>query len=158
MDAILEEAAPLVQLLWRRETEGQVFDSPERKAALDARLRKAIMLIKDGNLRSHYGSAIAELRRELFNPQRQAANYSYAPRRMGKAPAAPTDATRASALARGDGDHALLEATILLAAILAPETAKSFEAELDRLMVTHAAYRPLHNACLLYTSPSPRDA
>ena len=35
VQALLDQALPMVQLLWRRETEGKVLDSPERKAALD---------------------------------------------------------------------------------------------------------------------------
>ncbi len=35
MDGLLEGAIPMVQLLWKRETEGKKFDSPERKAGLD---------------------------------------------------------------------------------------------------------------------------
>ena len=39
MQALIDAAIPMVDLLWRRETEGKVFDSPERKAALDKDLR-----------------------------------------------------------------------------------------------------------------------
>jgi DNA primase len=44
---VLAQAQPMVRLLWQRETEGKVFDSPERKAALDKELRIAISKIKD---------------------------------------------------------------------------------------------------------------
>ncbi|WP_370229694.1 DNA primase, partial [Salipiger bermudensis] len=67
---VLEGAMPMVQLLWRRETEGKVFDSPERKAALDARLRDVLRQIQDPGLRRHYGDEIKELRFQLFRPQR----------------------------------------------------------------------------------------
>lgn len=39
MRKLIDGAVPLVRLLWQRETEGQVFDSPERRAALDRQLR-----------------------------------------------------------------------------------------------------------------------
>ena len=39
MRAVLDGARPLVDLLWQRETEGRVFDSPERRAALDHALK-----------------------------------------------------------------------------------------------------------------------
>ncbi|MBN2761249.1 MAG: DNA primase, partial [Rhodobacteraceae bacterium] len=35
MTKLIDGAVPLVQLLWQRETDGQVFDSPERRSALD---------------------------------------------------------------------------------------------------------------------------
>lgn len=68
MQAALDRAAPMVELLWRRETEDQVFDSPERRSALDERLRAALSKIVDANLRAHYGQAINERRKTLFAP------------------------------------------------------------------------------------------
>src|SRR5690606_11415876 len=38
--SILEEARPLVDLIWHRETSGTVFDTPERRAELEAKLRQ----------------------------------------------------------------------------------------------------------------------
>ncbi|MGL6211483.1 MAG: DNA primase, partial [Paracoccaceae bacterium] len=38
MQRVLDTAQPMVNLLWKRETEGRDFDSPERKAALDKTL------------------------------------------------------------------------------------------------------------------------
>ena len=146
MDAILSKAEPLVNLLWRRETEGQSFDSPERKAALDARLRQAILQIQDKSLRSHYGAAIAEFRRNLFTPQRaQQQGRSYQPYNRN-APKPPTEAARASALARGDLDHSLLESTILLAAILHPSGAQNHEDALERCRIQTETLAPIHQA------------
>src|SRR6056297_3616922 len=70
MQKLLDQAIPMVQLLWRRETEGKQFDSPERKAALDKALRDRIKLIRDPSIRSHYGQAIKEMRWELFRVKR----------------------------------------------------------------------------------------
>ncbi len=56
----------MVSLLWQRETEGQVFDSPERRATLDKTLREALMRIRDPSIRGHYGEEIKRLRWELF--------------------------------------------------------------------------------------------
>jgi len=69
---LVEEAIPMVNLLWSRETEGRVYDSPERKAALDKALREKIKLIRDPSIRSHYGEAIKEMRYDLFRPKREA--------------------------------------------------------------------------------------
>ncbi|WP_431358151.1 hypothetical protein [Sulfitobacter albidus] len=70
----------MVQLLWQREIEGKVFDSPERKAALDKSLRDKIALIKDPSIRSHYGQEIKDLRWQLFR-----AKPGGAPKRTGSA-------------------------------------------------------------------------
>ena len=66
MSKLVEGAIPLVQLLWQRETEGQVFDSPERRAALDKRLRTALAKIADPGLRGHYTDEVKRLRFEFF--------------------------------------------------------------------------------------------
>ena len=52
LQKLLDGAIPMVSLLWRRETEGKSFDSPERKAALDKALREKIQLIRDPSIRS----------------------------------------------------------------------------------------------------------
>src|SRR4029079_14662598 len=39
---VLAQALPLAQMLWARETEGGGFDTPERRAALDARLSQLV--------------------------------------------------------------------------------------------------------------------
>ena len=73
MQAVLDEAQPMVRLLWRRETEGKVFDSPERKAALDRTLREAIRAIRDPSIRRHYGDDLKEMRLELWGRARDGA-------------------------------------------------------------------------------------
>ena len=66
MRALIERAVPMARLLWERETAGQVFDSPERRAALDQRLRALLARIQDASLRGHYADEFRNLRRELF--------------------------------------------------------------------------------------------
>ena len=70
MQAVIAAARPMVSLLWQRETEGRVFDSPERRAGLDKALRAAIGRIPDTSVRGHYGEEIKRLRWELFGGQR----------------------------------------------------------------------------------------
>lgn len=70
MRKLIENAKPLVHLLWQRETDGKVLDSPERKAALDQSLRQALGKITDAGLRNHYAAEIKYLRSELFAAQR----------------------------------------------------------------------------------------
>jgi DNA primase len=50
----LESAKPLAEMLFLRETEGQIFDTPERRAALERRLRELVKGIADETLRRHY--------------------------------------------------------------------------------------------------------
>merc|ERR1712091_613961 len=59
MEAVLREALPLVEMLWRSAIEGKALDSPERRAGLDADLREMLRRIPDTGLRRHYGEAFA---------------------------------------------------------------------------------------------------
>ena len=145
MQRLLEGALPMVQLLWRREVEGGVFDSPERKAALDKKLRAAIAKIKDPSIRGHYGEAIKQLRWELFAPKRSGKKGLW----KGK-PAPVHPSTKSSLLVsagQGAEEH-LREAVILATLVLNPEVLPEFEGELERLDFTSPEHRHLRD-CLL---------
>ena len=48
---VLAAARPLAQMLWARETEGHEFDTPERRAALEARINELTTGIGDESVR-----------------------------------------------------------------------------------------------------------
>ncbi|MEO0938941.1 MAG: DNA primase [Pseudomonadota bacterium] len=152
LQKLLDAAQPMVRLLWQRETEGRVFDSPERKAALDRALREKTALIKDPSIRHHYDQEIKDLRWKLFRP---------APAQRGGKPrwSAPPQAlpgTKASALASQDPEH-LREAVILAALVTTPEIAAEVEPALDRMRCA----APLHadlRALLLRHYPAGPEA
>jgi DNA primase len=52
--AVVSAATPLAQMLFLRETEGQSFTTPERRAGLERRLRELTAGIADETLRRHY--------------------------------------------------------------------------------------------------------
>jgi DNA primase len=58
----LNGARPLADVLFMRETDGQSFDTPEQRAALERRLGEAVTKIADDTLRRHYQ---ADMRRRL---------------------------------------------------------------------------------------------
>jgi len=139
MADLLAQARPLGDLLWRRETEGRVLDSPERRAAFDAPLRTGLNLIKDPSIRGHYDAEIRTRRRELFSPPQKQQRTAFTPgqSRHTKSPSGPTPSARASLLA-STGQNAqtgarLREAAILLACINAPQLIEEFETTLDTL-------------------------
>ena len=66
---LIDEAVPMVDLIWRRETEGKSFDSPERRAGLDKSLSDVIALIKEKNLKNYYSDALFQARRQFFGRQ-----------------------------------------------------------------------------------------
>jgi len=66
---LIDEAVPMVDLIWKRETEGKSFDSPERRAGLDKSLSDVIALIKEKNLKNYYRDALFQARRQFFGRQ-----------------------------------------------------------------------------------------
>ncbi|WP_149588009.1 DNA primase [Tabrizicola flagellatus] len=140
MQAVLDQAKPMVQLLWQRETEGRVFDSPERRAALDKVLRGHLARITDPSIRTHYAEEIKRLRQELFGAK-QARPFQPGPWRRGGRFAPPGGAlasTRSSLLAQAQGpvEEILREAVILATLILHPALIHRFESALERLDLT----------------------
>ena len=169
MARAVETAQPMVSLLWRRETEGKVFDSPERKAALDKSLRAAIKRIADPSIRAHYGEEIIRLRRELFGgPPRPA----FVPRGPGRgqrgrpgpgAPLAPLPATRGSLLAAARGPEVedyLHEAMILAIALSHPRALERFEGQFETAEMRDPGHDRLRHALLaaLHAGPLPDGA
>ena len=136
MEKLLNSAEPMVSLLWRRETEGKVFDSPERRAALDASLRQALGKIEDPSIRDHYRAAIRDLRNTLFAPQR-APRQNTPFRRGAPAHPMPLSTTRASILAQAGNDALaaarVRESAILLGCINHASVALMFETRLERM-------------------------
>ncbi len=135
MQTLVENAEPMVTLLWRRETEGKNFDSPERKAALDRDLRTAISKIADPSIRGHYGEAIKQLRWDLFRNRSKSGGVRTPWKPGVKAPAPALPVTKNTVLAAGDGgaQEMLREAVILAALITHPTLIEQFLAPLERL-------------------------
>lgn len=147
---VLDAAVPMVDLLWSRETEGKVFDSPERRAALDKVLRDKIKVIADPSVRAHYGEAIKNLRWELFNPRK--------PRR-GKAfePKAQTLSTTKSSLLVGADqlvEDQLRQCVILAALVATPDVLPEFEEQVHRLEFVDPEFAALHSAVLAHSGPA----
>jgi DNA primase len=155
MQALLDKAHPMVNLLWRRETEGKVFDSPERRSALDAALRDAIKKIPDPSLRRHYGEAVNELRRDLFYKAREN-RPGFKPWGKDRKPIATSD-TKSSLLAR-DGTEETIRASLILAiALRYPNGAVPFEAELEKVDFVQADHRTIRNALVRYLHDHAED-
>ncbi|EBA12934.1 DNA primase [Roseobacter sp. CCS2] len=155
MQKLLDQAIPMVQLLWRRETEGGTFDSPERKAALEKALREKVELIRDPTIRSHYDQALKDMRWALFSNRkaasvRKAGGGTWNSRQdPWKREVSPVATSRSSALASGaaDQDH-LREAVILATFIAAPTVASEFETGLEQMECRDPIHHDLQ-ACLL---------
>ncbi|MDX2483651.1 MAG: DNA primase [Pseudodonghicola sp.] len=166
VQAVLDQAQPMVQLLWQRETEGRSFDSPERKAALDKTLRERIKAIRDPSIRSHYGQAIKDLRWDLFRPKKQprpAGGGSWGgskPWRGGKpAPLPASDSAKSSLLAAaGDAAETHMRVAVILATVIsAPELILEFEYRLEAMACTDRDHALLRDVILRHADRAPDD-
>jgi DNA primase len=70
MAVLLENALPLSQLLWRAETEGKDFSTPERRAGLEHSLKEITDRITDAKIADYYRRGFDELIFESFKKRR----------------------------------------------------------------------------------------
>ena len=67
---VIDGARPLVQMLWTREVEAGSLDTPERRAAFEARLGEVSGAIADETVRRHYRQDLGDRLRQLFEGDR----------------------------------------------------------------------------------------
>ena len=166
MQKVLDDAVPMVSLLWRRETEGKVFDSPERKAMLDKTLRAVIATIKDASIRAHYGDEIKQLRWELFGNRKPAPRRTqrrdtdpwkpgaWKPGAWKPEPLPPLSTTKSSQLGAAEGsaiEELLREAVILAILIIHPGLIARFEGQLENIAFTSADHTLIRDALLRHS-------
>jgi DNA primase len=68
---VIDAARPLAAMLWARETEGHSFDTPERRAALEARVGEVTAAIADEAVRRYYRQDFSARLAQLFAPPQQ---------------------------------------------------------------------------------------
>src|SRR5262249_61638533 len=82
---VIDAARPLAEMLWARETEGHSFDTPERRAALEARVNEVTSAIGDEAVRRYYRQDFNARLAQFFAPhqaQQQRGDWRE-PRRSG---------------------------------------------------------------------------
>ena len=164
MRRALEAARPLVEMLWLRETGAGALDTPERRAALDQRLRAALRRIADTSVRDHYAAEIKARRAELFRidkPDRAPMGKRQTGRGRGRdrgqgrgfVPVRPMAETRKSELARAGGagrraEGRIREGGILLIACHNPGALGPVEQALEEMPVRTPEFSPVRDAML----------
>ena len=68
VNEVIGAARPLADMLWARETEGHSFDTPERRAALEARVNEVTARIGDDAVRKYYRQDFATRLANFFAP------------------------------------------------------------------------------------------
>ena len=69
IEDVLGAARPLAHVLWARESEAGSFDTPERRAALEARIGEVTNAIADETVRRYYRQDFSARLRQMFAPQ-----------------------------------------------------------------------------------------
>jgi len=146
LKAILEASIPMVDLLWRRETEGKVFDSPERRAGLEKAFNQRLSLIKDPSIRHHYQAALKDRMWHHFRPARSGRAWKGGAQ---KSIAAPMAETKLSPLVSegGTSDH-VREAVVFAVLLATPTVIPEFEIALEGLVCTDHQHAQIRNSLL----------
>jgi DNA primase len=74
IEDVLGAARPLAHVLWARESEQGAFDTPERRAALEARIGEVTNTIGDESVRRYYRQDYSARLRQMFAPQNLSGN------------------------------------------------------------------------------------
>jgi DNA primase len=69
IEEVISAARPLVDMLWSREIEGGSFATPERRAALEARINELANGIRDEVLRRYYRQDLLDRLQRMFAPE-----------------------------------------------------------------------------------------
>ena len=82
MEEVLAGARSLADMLWLRETESAALDTPERRAALEARLSDAVASIAHETVRKYYRQDFGARLQALFRPAERAPDRARASERF----------------------------------------------------------------------------
>src|SRR5882724_2442112 len=69
IEEVISAARPLADMIWSRELEGGNFDTPERRAALEARIGELANAVRDEVVRRYYRDDLAERLLRTFAPE-----------------------------------------------------------------------------------------
>jgi len=83
-DRVLSEAKPLAAMIWSRETSSTAFDTPEKRAELENRLRQIVSVIGDESVRRFYQQDMRDRLNAFFQPQFQRGGNNMPNRNFGR--------------------------------------------------------------------------
>jgi len=92
IEEVISAARPLADMIWSREIEGGTFATPERRAALEAKINELSNGIRDEVVRRYYRQDLAERLQRTFAPDASRGGYGRGgfPARRGESPRAFT--------------------------------------------------------------------
>ncbi|MGV8998529.1 MAG: DNA primase [Parvibaculaceae bacterium] len=72
MHAVLDAARPLADMVWEKEYQAGTWDTPERRAALEARIEEVITQIADPKVKGYYAQDLRGRIAKIFGPKQGA--------------------------------------------------------------------------------------
>eukprot|EP01035_Chromulina_nebulosa_P062747 gene62747-85805_t len=86
-DKVIAEARALADMVWLRETSGTSFETPEKRAELESRLKQVTQVIADESVRRHYQQEMRDRTYAFFKsaaPQNQQQRRAFPARGQGR--------------------------------------------------------------------------
>jgi DNA primase len=143
-DKVMGQARPLAEMVWTREINAGIFETPEKRAELEARMKQIVAVIADENVRRHYQQDVRDRLNTFFrgaSPQGggQRGNFernsfrqgNNGPGRPGQPPQGPKAAgrgitmserlTRSGMIKGHQGQPALRESVLALTVVNHPQ-------------------------------------
>lgn len=65
-DKVMSQARPLAEMVWNREINAGTFDTPEKRAELEARMKQIVAVVADENVRRHYQQDVRDRLNQFF--------------------------------------------------------------------------------------------
>ncbi|WP_306120192.1 MULTISPECIES: DNA primase [unclassified Roseitalea] len=155
-EGVLGEARSAADMLWLRETGGRSFETPERRAQLEAALREATGRIGDDSVRRHYAQEMRERVAAFFgmsgggqrSGERRAGQGQG--QRLPRGRIAVSDRLARSRLvsARAGGELPLREAALISAVICHPDLINEAFDDFVAMEFEHAGLEAMRGAVL----------
>ena len=158
MKEIIQNAVPMIDLLWQRALEGQNLDSPDRRAAFDASLKYITKKILEPTIRNHYFAALKAKRSDLLRTTGITKSNIFT---KNKKNTFATIGAKSSTLATISSDEKTVKSVrdVVIFAILFthPELMKEFSYHLERMELQNKNYSELRNHILQNIDAKPEQ-
>jgi DNA primase len=163
MGSVIAAARPLVEMIWSRETDAHVFDTPERRAALEQRLREIARSIGEESVKRHYVQAFQERIQAFFPaPERPNREWRGANRKRdrdwssttrhspfaARPPIPVSDRLRRATLLSGRATHPLREVVLVMTMVNHPALLADRLDAFAHIEFSHPDLGELRNAIL----------
>ena len=158
MKEIIQNAVPMIDLLWQRALEGQNLDSPDRRAAFDASLKNITKKILEPTIRNHYFAALKAKRSDLLRTTGITKSNIFT---KNKKNTFATIGAKSSTLATKSSSEKTVKSVrdVVIFAILFthPELMKEFSYRLERMELQNKNYIELRNHILQNIDNKPEE-